>query len=76
VAWGRDEAGGVWFALSPKVGARLSPDEVPAAYRSFFAARPSFLAAISKPFLRRISAAFFKSPLDSSSAVLQCAMLP
>ncbi len=29
VAWGRDEAGGVWFALSPKVGARLAVDEVP-----------------------------------------------
>jgi hypothetical protein len=29
VAWGRDEAGGVWFALSPKVGARLAANEVP-----------------------------------------------
>jgi hypothetical protein len=29
VAWGRDEAGGVWFALSPKVGARLAAAEVP-----------------------------------------------
>jgi hypothetical protein len=31
VAWGRDEAGGVWFALSPKEGARLAADEVPEA---------------------------------------------
>jgi hypothetical protein len=29
VAWGRDESGGVWFALSPKVGARLAANEVP-----------------------------------------------
>jgi hypothetical protein len=29
VAWGRDEGGGVWFALSRKEGARLSADEVP-----------------------------------------------
>jgi hypothetical protein len=28
-AWGRDESGGVWFALSPKVGARLAANEVP-----------------------------------------------
>lgn len=27
-AWGRDESGGVWFALSPKVGARLAANEV------------------------------------------------
>jgi hypothetical protein len=31
VSWGRDEAGGVWFALSPKEGARLAADEVPEA---------------------------------------------
>jgi hypothetical protein len=29
VAWGRGEAGGVWFALSRKEGARLASDEVP-----------------------------------------------
>ncbi|MBM3858788.1 MAG: hypothetical protein FJ395_03955 [Verrucomicrobia bacterium] len=29
VAWGRDESGGVWFALSPTEGARLDADEVP-----------------------------------------------
>lgn len=29
VAWGRDESGGVWFALSPKAGARLAANEVP-----------------------------------------------
>ncbi|MFM1770138.1 MAG: hypothetical protein RJA22_2667 [Verrucomicrobiota bacterium] len=34
VTWGRDEAGGVWFALSRKVGARLAADEVPEALRS------------------------------------------
>jgi hypothetical protein len=34
VTWGRDEAGGVWFALSRKVGARLDADEVPEALRS------------------------------------------
>lgn len=28
-AWGRDEAGSVWFALSPKIGARLAAAEVP-----------------------------------------------
>lgn len=27
--WGRDEAGAIWFALPPKGGARLAPDEVP-----------------------------------------------
>lgn len=31
VAWGRDEAGGVWFALSRKEGARLAANEVPEA---------------------------------------------
>jgi len=31
VAWGRDEAGGVWFALSLKEGARLAAHEVPEA---------------------------------------------
>ncbi len=31
VAWGRDEAGGVWFALSPKEGARLAANEMPEA---------------------------------------------
>lgn len=34
VAWGRDGAGGVWFALSPKVGARLAADEVPEQLRT------------------------------------------
>lgn len=31
VAWGRDESGGVWFALSRKEGARLAANEVPEA---------------------------------------------
>jgi hypothetical protein len=34
VAWGRDEAGGVWFALSRKEGARLAVNEVPDALQT------------------------------------------
>jgi hypothetical protein len=34
LAWGRDEAGGVWFALSRKEGARLAANEVPEALQT------------------------------------------
>lgn len=49
--WGRDESGRTWVAVSPRLGLRFEPDEVPAALDFFMAIRGADLDGIFKGLL-------------------------